>query len=168
MWTVWLLVILKHNQQDIFTAISCSYSNTFSLFFLYSSSSILLLPRHVVQLWVVCCTFDTSDTEGGSPSLRTSSSHLYKKNEDCVSERQGGISEGDLIFSILFFFFLSHSFILLYMFLCVSKVLSPHQEELFSPTENTAPETPPQQSRPLILWLCDITLRHQSMPRKPI
>ena len=105
MWTVWLLVILKHNQQDIFTAISCSYSNTFSLFFLYSSSSILLLPRHVVQLWVVCCTFDTSDTEGGSPSLRTSSSHLYKKNEHCVSERQGGISEGDLIFSILFFFF---------------------------------------------------------------
>ena len=38
------------------------------------------------------------------------------------------------------------------------------QQKLLFPTENTAPETPPQLSCLLFLCLCDITLRHRVTP----
>lgn len=50
--------------------------------------------QHVVQLWAVCCTSDTSGREGGSPSPETSSSHKKcngviqvsgSEYEDCYS-----------------------------------------------------------------------------------
>lgn len=39
------------------------------------------VPQHAVQLWAACCTSDTSDTEGGSLSLRTSSSQLHTRKK---------------------------------------------------------------------------------------
>ncbi len=53
------------------------------------SHNCLHIPLHVVQLWAVCCTFDTSDTEDGSPFLRTSSSHLYPKKRLLMRGRVG-------------------------------------------------------------------------------
>ena len=42
------------------------------------------IPQHVVRLWAVGYTSDTSDTEDGSPSLRTSFSHLHRMKTRAV------------------------------------------------------------------------------------